>query len=80
MIVEHMISLVCFSMSIAEQRIADLAKLRAQVASMKLTSSSRDDAMCSSFFIEPVEWMAPLLVGHKDGKVRLMESSGQNIY
>ena len=55
----------------AERRIADLAKLRAQLASIKLTSSSRYDAICSSFFIEPVEWMAPLLVGHKDGKVRL---------
>ena len=28
-----------------------------------------DDGRCSSVFIEPVEWMAPLLLGHKDGKV-----------
>ena len=47
--------------------------------SCRVTSASYDDGCrgddgrCSSVFVEPVEWMAPLLLGHKDGKARWIE-------
>lgn len=37
-----------------------------------MTKESRDPQVtCTSVFVEPVEWMGPLLLGHKDGKVNL---------
>ena len=51
---------------------ADLAKLRAEVAETvaKGSGGGSQESRCSSLFVLPQEWMAPLLVGHREGKVR----------
>ena len=50
---------------------ADLAKLRAEVAeTVARGSEGSQTSCCSSLFVLPLEWMAPLLVGHREGKVR----------
>lgn len=52
--------------------IADLARVRAQVASVvALGNQSSVSSACSSYFIEPVEWMGELLLGEVEGKVRV---------
>ena len=48
----------------------ELARVRAQVASLTTHSSPLTPHTCSSYFIEPVEWMEPTLLGHVEGKVR----------
>jgi dual specificity phosphatase 12 len=49
-------------------RLEELSRLRLEIT--QITEQSHDRHMtCSSLFIEPVEWMAPLLVGVKDGKL-----------
>ena len=48
----------------------ELARVRAQVASLATHSSPLTPNTCSSYFIEPVEWMEPTLLGHVEGKVR----------
>ena len=49
----------------------ELAQLRAHLASLVASdSSSSANAKCSSYFVEPVEWMEPSLLGHVEGKVR----------
>ena len=48
----------------------ELARVRAQVASLATHSSPLTPNTCSSSFIEPVEWMEPTLLGHVEGKVR----------
>ena len=47
------------------------ARLQEQVAQISLERRSPDGQTisCSSLFIEPVEWMGPLIIGRKDGKV-----------
>ena len=56
----------------------ELAKLRAQLASMVATdsSSSSSSARCSSYFVEPVEWMEAILLGQVEGKVIKKSLSG----
>ena len=51
---------------------ADLAKLWAEVAETVARGSGggSQESRCSSLFVLPQEWMAPLLVGHREGKVR----------
>ena len=49
----------------------ELARVRAQVASLTTHSSPLTPNTCSSYFIEPVEWMEPTLLGHVEGKVRI---------
>ena len=52
---------------------ADLARVRKQVATvvaMGNHSSPLIPKACSSYFIEPVEWMETQLLGHVEGKVR----------
>ena len=49
----------------------ELARVRAQVASLATHSSPLTPHTCSSYFIEPVEWMEPTLLGHVEGKVRV---------
>jgi hypothetical protein len=51
---------------------AELAELRAHLATvvaMDTTSSYSASPSCSSYFIEPVEWMETLLLRHVEGKV-----------
>lgn len=49
----------------------ELAQLRAHLASLVASDScSSANAKCSSYFVEPVEWMEPSLLGHVEGKVR----------
>ena len=46
-----------------------LAKVRAQVATvMSLSRPSTSDS-CSSYFVEPMEWMESALLGRVEGKV-----------
>ena len=45
----------------------ELAKVRAQVA--MVMSQPVSDGRCSSWFIEPVEWMESSLLGTVEGKV-----------
>ena len=49
----------------------ELARVRAHVASLATHSSPLTPHTCSSYFIEPVEWMEPTLLGHVEGKVRV---------
>ena len=49
----------------------ELTRVRAQVASLATHSSPLTPHTCSSYFIEPVEWMEPTLLGHVEGKVRV---------
>ena len=46
----------------------DLAKVRAEVGSVVALSSQPSKA-CSSFFLEPLEWMETALLGTVEGKV-----------
>lgn len=54
----------------------DLAKVRAEVTSVVALSnqptSSHPSKTCSSFFLEPLEWMEPALLGTVEGKVRFL--------
>lgn len=53
---------------------AELAELRAHLASVVATdNSSSSFSKCSSYFIEPVEWMETILLGQVEGKVRNIE-------
>ncbi len=55
---------------------ADMARVRAQVASVVALGNQswvRVSSACSSYFIEPVEWMGDLLLGEVEGKVSLKE-------
>ena len=47
----------------------ELAELRAHLASVVMADSCRSAMKCSSYFIEPVEWMEELILGHVEGKV-----------
>ena len=50
----------------------ELAELRAHLAAvvaMDNSSSCSASPSCSSYFIEPVEWMETMLLGHVEGKV-----------
>lgn len=47
----------------------ELAELRAHLASVVATDSCSSSPQCSSYFIEPVEWMEAILLGHVEGKV-----------
>ena len=50
---------------------AELAELRAHLASVVATANSSSPfSKCSSYFIEPVEWMEAILLGQVEGKVR----------
>ena len=56
----------------------ELARVRAQVASVvalgaQPSLSPLTPQACSSYFVEPVEWMQPMLVGQVEGKVRLLK-------
>jgi hypothetical protein len=54
----------------------ELAELRAHLATvvaMDTSSSCSASPNCSSYFIEPVEWMETLLLGHVEGKVVCMK-------
>ena len=53
--------------------MVELRRLRLEVAQISLQSSHESHVTCSSLFIEPVEWMGPLIIGRKDGKVREIE-------
>lgn len=51
---------------------SELAKVRAQAAlviALGNQPSTLTSPACSSYFIEPVEWMDPLLLGSTEGKV-----------
>ncbi len=48
--------------------MAEQSALRNKVSSLQIDAST-DNSVCSSLFVEPVEWMGPLILGHKDGKV-----------
>ena len=53
---------------------AELAELRVHLASVVATdNSSSPFSKCSSYFIEPVEWMEAILLGQVEGKVRNIE-------
>lgn len=58
----------------------ELARVRAQVASLATHSSPLTPHTCSSYFIEPVEWMEPTLLGHVEGKVRICCSELTMLY
>ena len=47
----------------------ELAELRAHLASVVMADSCCSSMKCSSYFIEPVEWMEELILGHVEGKV-----------
>lgn len=47
----------------------ELAELRAHLASVVMADSCHSSMKCSSYFIEPVEWMEELILGHVEGKV-----------
>ena len=57
----------------------ELARVRAQVASLATHSSPLTPHTCSSYFIEPVQWMEPTLLGHVEGKVRACYSELTNL-
>ena len=57
----------------------ELARVRAQVASLATHSSPLTPHTCSSYFIEPVQWMEPTLLGHVEGKVRSCYSELTNL-
>ena len=46
-----------------------LAKLRAQVATVTSLSGPSSSDSCSSYFVEPMEWMESTLLGRVEGKV-----------
>ena len=52
----------------------ELAELRAHLATVVAMDSTSYSASskCSSYFIEPVEWMETLLLGHIEGKVKVI--------
>ena len=58
----------------------ELATLRAHLASVVAAESSSCSASpsCSSYFIEPVEWMETFLLGHVEGKVKHLKKQSQN--
>lgn len=47
-----------------------MKQLRCDITTMA-KGSHDPQVTCTSVFVEPVEWMGPLLLGHKDGKVNL---------
>ena len=52
----------------------ELARVRAHVASVVALGNQSTDHVsqaCSSYFLEPVEWMEPALLGSVEGKVRV---------
>ena len=56
----------------------ELAKVRAQVASVVALGNQPSPLIspaCSSYFIEPMEWMGETLLGQVEGKVRLCDTS-----
>ena len=50
----------------------ELAELKARLATVVAmdTTSCSASSKCSSYFIEAVEWMETLLLGHIEGKVK----------
>lgn len=47
------------------------------VLSSKLSSMASPEATCSSYFIEPVEWMEPTIIGCLQGKITCPKCAGR---
>ena len=57
--------------------MAELSALRNKVSALRINVPS-DNGVCSSFFVEPLEWMGPFILGHKDGKVKIIIMASDN--